>query len=123
MPPAVVGRVSEFNSCSDKERLLRDGPPAVESMFNGEGGAEHAVLKLKQCIRTRGYGKWFSVATSMDGSFRAHDIFNFLETRPPNSTSRRPAVAGLAHHVGVRRGRPQSRSCLSFVGADVTLRS
>ena len=44
---------------------------------------------LREHIRSRGYGKRVSVATSEKGSYRVADVLNFLEHHLPNKTADR----------------------------------
>lgn len=80
---------ANLTTCSNKERLLADGrPPYCEFMF--KASAERLELKLREHLRSRGWGSWLSVATSEKGSYRLNDVLNFLETHlPAMSESRR----------------------------------
>ena len=40
-------------------------------------------LRLREHIRSRGYGPWVTVATSEKGSYRTHDVLNFLDAHLP----------------------------------------
>jgi hypothetical protein len=77
-----------FTTFSDKERILRDGPPYAELMFKADG---HILeLRLREYVRSRGYGKWITIATAPKGSYREADVLNFLDTHLPTmSQSRR----------------------------------
>jgi hypothetical protein len=79
---------ANLTTFSNKERLLQDGPPYAEFVFKAAGGI--LELKLREHIRSCGYGPWVSVATSDKGSYKTPDVLNFLETHlPPMSGSRR----------------------------------
>ena len=62
-------------------------------MFKHDVKKERSTLELRlhAHIAARGYGPWVSVATSPSGSYREHDILNFLERHlpPQDSPSRR----------------------------------
>ena len=77
---------------SNKERLLREGPPYYcEFVFKAKG--EVLQLRLREYIRSRGFGPWVSVATSEKGSYKLPDVLNFLETHlPPMSQLRRRRI-------------------------------
>ena len=73
-----------FTTFSNTARLLEEGPPYCEFVFKAIG--EVLELRLREYIRSRGFGKWVSVATSPKGSYRTPDILNFLETHLPEMT-------------------------------------
>ena len=60
---ATRGRwIANLTTFSNKARLLEDGPPYAEFCFKADG--EVLKLRLREYIRSRGYGPWVSVATS-----------------------------------------------------------
>ena len=66
---------------SSKERILKEGPPYAEYCFKAEG--DQLVLKLREHLRSRGYGPWVTVVTSPKGSYREADVLNFLDHHLP----------------------------------------
>ena len=79
---------ANLTTFSNKERLLRDGPPYAEFVFKGDG--DRMASRLREHIRSRGHPRWVSTATSEKGSYRVEDVLNFLELHlPPMSQSRR----------------------------------
>ena len=59
-------------------------------MFKADG--EKIELRLREYIRSRGFGPWVSVATSEKGSYRVADVLAFLDLHLPKvdeSQSRR----------------------------------
>ena len=86
--PLVEGHIAtrarwpaNLTTFSDHARLTTDGPPYAEHMFKADG--EVILKRLQDHIRSRGYGKWVSVATSEKGSYRTEDVLACLETHPP----------------------------------------
>ena len=80
---------ANFTTFSNKDRLEKEGPPYCEFVFKAEG--EVLQLRLREYIRSRGFGPWLSVATSQKGSYRTPDVLNFLDTHLPrmSDSSRR----------------------------------
>ena len=78
---------ANLTTFSNKERLLKDGPPYAEFVF--KAGGDVLQLKLREYVRSCGYGPWLSVATSEKGSYKTHDVLNFLETHLPLMTDSR----------------------------------
>ena len=70
-----------FVTWSNKERIVEEGPPYAEYCFKADG--EHLVLKLREHIRSRGYGPWVTVITSPKGSYREADVLGFLDSHLP----------------------------------------
>ena len=70
-----------FVTWSNKARILEEGPPYAEYCFKAEG--DRLVLKLREHIRSRGYGPWVTVITSPKGSYRESDVLSFLDTHLP----------------------------------------
>ena len=70
-----------FTTFSDTARLMSEGPPYCEFTFKAIG--ETLELRLREYIRSRGFGPWVSVATSEKGSHRTEDALSFLERRLP----------------------------------------
>ena len=70
-----------FVTWSNKDRIVKEGPPYAEYCFKADG--EQLVLQLREHIRSRGYGSWLTVATSPKGSYREADILNFLDIHLP----------------------------------------
>ena len=82
---------ANLTTFSNKERLSKDGPPYCEFVFKAAGDVMQ--LRLREYIRSRGYGPWVSVATTDKGSYKTPDILNFLETHLPSmSGSRRRRI-------------------------------
>ena len=52
---------ANLTTFSNKERLLKEGPPYAEFVFKAGDPME---LRLREYVRSRGYGPWVSVATS-----------------------------------------------------------
>ena len=76
-----------FTTFSDKERIMRGEYPYCEFMFRADG--DKVQLRLREYIRSRGFGPWVSVTTSEKAAYRLADILNFLERHlPPYSESR-----------------------------------
>ena len=67
---------ANFTTFSDTARLLADGPPYCEFVFKADG--EFLQFRLREHIRSRGFGPWVSVATSEKASYRVADVLNFL---------------------------------------------
>ena len=76
---------ANLTTFSDKERILRDGPPYAELMFKAAADGT-VVLRLVEYVRSRGYSTWFSVTTAPKGSYREADILQFLERHLPLMT-------------------------------------
>jgi hypothetical protein len=78
-----------FTTWSDKLRIMAGEFPYVEFMFRADADEGKFVLRLREHIRSRGFGPWVSVTTSCKASYRLADILNFLELHlPPYSESR-----------------------------------
>ncbi len=94
-----------FTTFSNKDRIIAEGPPYCEFMFEADGG--FIELRLREHLRSGGFGSWVSVATSPKGSYRLHDVLSFLERHlPPMSESRGWRIimaddlsAHTSHHV------------------------
>ena len=86
-----------YTTFSDKERIMSGETPYVEAMFKstadntpGPGPKRRTIeLRLREYIRSRGYGPWLTVATSPKGSYREADVLNFLEAHLPPMTQSR----------------------------------
>jgi len=85
-----------FTTFSEKSRILAGEMPYVEAMFKSDadsttGGRRITLeLRVREHIRSRGYGPWITVATSPKGSYRESDVLNFLERHlPPWEEGRR----------------------------------
>ena len=81
---------ANLTTFSNKKRLMDCGPPYCEFMFKADG--ERIELRLREYIRSRGFGPWVSVATSEKGSYRVADVLAFLDLHLPKvdeSQSRR----------------------------------
>ena len=78
---------ANLTTFSNKERLSKDGPPYCEFVFKAAGN--RMQLRLREYIRSRGYGPWVSVATTDKGSYKTPDILNFLETHLPSMSGSR----------------------------------
>ena len=76
-----------FTTFSDKDRILRGEIPYVEAMF--KSNADRLELRVREHIRSRGFGPWLTVATSPKGSYREADILNFLDRHLPALTEGR----------------------------------
>ena len=102
-----------FTTFSDKERSMRGEYPYCEFMFRADG--ETVQGRLREYIRSRGFGPWFSVTTSQKASYRLAAILNFLERHLPKweegrrwrimlaydfSTHLTTAVSGFAGSAG-----------------------
>ena len=68
-----------------QSRMASGEMPYCEFMFkhNIKGEQSKMELRLREHIRSRGYGPWVSAATSASGSYTSDDILNFLETHLP----------------------------------------
>ena len=76
-----------FTTFSDRERIKRGELPYCEFMFRADG--EKIQCRLREYIRSRGFGPWVSATTSQKASYRLADILEFLERHlPPYSESR-----------------------------------
>ena len=63
-------------------------------------------LRVREHIRSRGYGPWLTVATSPKGSYREADVLNFLEkhlTPFEGERSWRIMFADEFHHTSLMR--------------------
>ena len=76
-----------FTTFSNKARLMAEGPPYCEFVFKANG--ERLQLRLREYIRSRGFGPWVSVATSEKGSYRTHDVLSFLDRHLPTMSQLR----------------------------------
>ena len=91
-----------FTTFSDKARILAGETPYVEAMFksnadstDGSGSKRMTIeLRVREYIRSRGYGPWLTVATSPKGSCREADVLNLLEALATSD-----AVAALEDHA------------------------
>ena len=74
---------ANLTTFSNEERLKKEGPPYCEIMFKAspEGPLEQ---RLRDHVRSRGYGPWVSVTTSEKGSYRRADVLAFLDRHLPN---------------------------------------
>ena len=70
-----------FTTWSNKERILDEGPPPAEIMIRADG--ERLLDRLKEHIRSRGYGPWLSVAASPKASYTEPDVLCFLDRHIP----------------------------------------
>ena len=84
-----------FTTFSDKARILAGETPYVEAMFKSDAdsttGSNRVTLeiRLREYIRSRGYGPWITAATSPKGSYREADVLNFLDRHLPLLTTDR----------------------------------
>ncbi len=78
---------ANLTTFSNKKRLATEGPPYCEFVFKATG--DILQLRLREHIRSCGYGPWVSVATSDKGSYKTPDILNFLETHLPSMSGSR----------------------------------
>ena len=85
-----------YTTFSEKSRILAGETPYVEAMFKSDadttapGRRMTLELRVREHIRSRGYGDWITVATSPKGSYREADVLNFLERHlPPMEGDRR----------------------------------
>jgi hypothetical protein len=78
---------ANLTTFSNKDRLATEGPPYCEFVFKAAG--DILQLRLREHIRSCGYGPWVSVATSEKGSYKTPDILNFLETHLPSMSGTR----------------------------------
>ena len=98
---------------SNAERIHSGDIPYCEFMFKHDikGEQSSLELRLREHIRSRGYGPWVSVATSNSGSYAQDDVLNFLDKHLPHGRpqSRKPywrimfADDFAAHKVGAVR--------------------
>ena len=78
---------ANLTTFSNKARIETEGPPYCEMMFKAEG--DRLELRLREYTRSRGDGPWLSVVTSPKGSYRTHDVLNFLDRNLPAVTGER----------------------------------
>ena len=71
---------ANFTTCSDKQRLRAEGPPAMECVFKG---GDTIKRDLEEHVRNCGYDPWVSVSTSEKGSYRLPDVLAFLDKHLP----------------------------------------
>jgi len=71
-----------FTTFSDKARILAGELPYVELMFLGTPGGPKE-MRLREYVRSRGYGSWLTVACSEKGSYREADVLDFLRRHLP----------------------------------------
>ena len=69
---------ANLTTFSNKERI-RNELPYAEFLFKHDDKTGAMELRLREHIRTRGWGKWVTVGTSPSGSYSEHDIINFLD--------------------------------------------
>ena len=79
---------ANLTTFSNEERLKKEGPPYCEIMFKAspEGPLEQ---RLRDHVRSRGYGPWVSVTTSEKGSYRQADVLAFLDRHLPKVDEQR----------------------------------
>ena len=80
---------ANLTTFSNEERLKEEGPPYCEIMCKAtaEGPLEK---RLREYIRSRGYGPWVSVTTSEKDSYRQADVLAFLERHLPKVDEHQP---------------------------------
>ena len=82
---------ANLTTFSDTKRITemaeRGEFPYAECMFRADGQRLQATLR--EHIRSRGYGRWVSAATSEKGSYREADILQFLDNHLPLMTAER----------------------------------
>ena len=72
---------------SNQDRIRSGELPYAECMYRYAG--DKVKTRLQAHIRSRGYPSWLSVTTSPSGSYREHDILDFLECHVPLMTGNR----------------------------------
>ena len=83
---------------SDKERIRAGELPYAECMYKYDG--QQVRQRIQSYVRSRGYETWLSVTTSPSGSYREHDILDFLERHLPLMTPTRPWRVIMADDYG-----------------------
>ena len=83
--PCVEGKsdvksrwTANLTTSSDVAAIRNGEIPYCQCMFKFETDARKAA-SLKAYIRSRGFPKWLSVATSPSGSYKEHDVIVFLD--------------------------------------------
>ena len=74
---------ANLTTFSNKDRL-RDERPYAEFMFRHDDKTGAFLLRMREHIRSRGYGKWVTVAVSSSGSYKEADIVDFLDRHLPS---------------------------------------
>ena len=59
---------ANLTTSSDKAGVQAEGPPYCELLFKAE--VEVLELRLREYVRSRGFGPWLTVATAPNGSYR-----------------------------------------------------
>ena len=72
---------ANLTTFSNKERIMKEGPPYAEFMFKGRGGI--LQRRLQEHLRSRRVGPRASAVTSEKTSHRVDDVLNFLERHLP----------------------------------------
>ena len=67
--------------------------------------------RLQEHIRSRGYPAWLSVTTSPSGSYREHDVLDFLEHHLPRMGPGRRWRISLADDYGPHKAKNVSNLC------------
>ena len=101
---------ANLTTFSDKERILKDGPPYAELMYKAADDGTLCV-RLVEYVRSRGYEKWFSVTTAPKGSYREADILSFLERHLPPMTPDRQWRIVMADDFGPHKTDNVRRLC------------
>ena len=76
---------ANLTTFSNKDRILSGELPYAEFMFKAD--ADVLQARLREHLRSCGYGPSFSAATSEKGSYREEDILEFLDRHLPAMTS------------------------------------
>ena len=75
-----------FTTFSDTARISSGEYPYCEFVFKG---GDQVQKRLQEYVRSCGWPRWVSVATSPKGSYREHNVLNFLERHLPYKTPSR----------------------------------
>ena len=102
---------ANLTTFSNKERILQGEIPYSEMCFKSEG--QKMELRLKEYIRSRGWGPWLTVATSPKGSYREADVITFLERHLPAMHEGRRWRIILADDFGPHKTKNVWRLCWS----------
>lgn len=70
---------ANLTTFSNMDRIDKGELPYCELMFKAAADGR-VTARLKNYIRSRGFPKWFSVATAPKGSYREADVIAFLDT-------------------------------------------
>ena len=101
-----------FTTWSNPQRIMDEGPPYAELMFRAESEGR-VEMRLKEYVRSGGFGEWLSVSCAEKGSYRESDVINFLSTHLPHMTPGRRWRIIMADDYGPHKSPAVFNLCWS----------